>query len=238
MENNVLLGEFFGTLILILLGNGTVANITLSQSKAENSNWMVLTTGWGFAVMMGVFVALAFGAPAHLNPAVTIGSAVVSGNYSDLLPFVAVQLLGAFLGSVLVWVHYFPHWKLTSDPATKLGCFATAPAIENRWMNIVSEVIGTFVLVVGVGAIFAGDLAPGMGPFLVGALVWGIGLSLGGTTGYAINPARDLGPRLAHQILPIPGKGSSNFSYGVIPVLGPAVGGALGGLFMVVFPVF
>lgn len=234
----IFLGEFFGTMILILLGNGVGANVSLAQTNAKDAGWLVITTGWAFAVAMGVFVALAFGAPAHLNPAVTIGMAVSSNDYSNVLPFLSAQFLGAFVGSILVWIHYYPHWEVTKDADAKFGCFATSPAIDNRVMNMISEIIGTFVLVMGVGAIFAGELAPGLGPFLVGALVWSIGLSLGGTTGYAINPARDLSPRIAHQILPIPGKGSSNFSYAIVPVLGPLIGGVLAGLFMIAFPVF
>ncbi|HMQ46806.1 MAG TPA: MIP/aquaporin family protein [Saprospiraceae bacterium] len=238
MEINLLLGEFFGTMILILLGNGTVANVLLSQSKGENSGWMVITTGWGFAVMVGVFVALAFGSPAHLNPAVTIAFAVSGGDFSLLLPFITAQMLGAFTGATLVWIHHGPHWKVTKDQGIKLACFCTSPAIRNYRMNLISEIIGTFVLVLGVAAIFAKELSPGMGPLLVGALVWGIGIGLGGPTGYAINPARDLGPRLAHWLLPISDKGDSDFAYSPIPVFGPAIGAVLAGLFLLAFPVF
>lgn len=235
---NSLLGEFFGTTILILLGNGVGANLSLSKSSGKDAGWLALTTGWGFAVMMGVFVASAFGSPAHLNPAVTIGMAISSQDFSQVFPFILAQMLGAFLGAILVWVHYFPHWKETKDPATKFSCFATSPAIKNFTTNMISEIIGTFILVVGVAAIFAGELTPGLGPFLVGALVWSIGLSLGGPTGYAINPARDFAPRLAHQLLPIPGKGDSDFSYSVVPLVGPMIGGVLAGLFILAFPVF
>lgn len=238
MEANVLLGEFFGTLVLILLGNGVVANALLNKSKGEGSGWMVITTGWGLSVMVGIFVAEAFGSPAHINPAVTIGMAISGGDYANVLPFIAVQTAGAFVGAALVWIHYGPHWKVTEDPAAKLACFSTSPAIHKPIMNILSEAIGTFVLVLGVAAIFAGEITPGLGPFLVGGLVWCIGLALGGTTGYAINPARDFGPRLAHAVLPIPGKGGSDFRYGLVPIVGPMIGGVLGGLFMIAFPVF
>ena len=195
------LGEFLGTMILILLGNGVVAGVLLKKSKAEGSGWMVITAGWAFAVMAGVFTSIACGSSdAHLNPAVTLGFAVRAGNFSKVAPYFAAQMLGAFVGAVLVWLHYAPHWRETPDPAAKLACFCTAPAIRNFAANLVSETIATFVLVFVVGAIFSRSVAasgPGaMGPYLVGSLVWGIGLSLGGTTGYAINPARDFGPRL------------------------------------------
>lgn len=238
MDTNILLGEFFGTMVLILLGNGVVAGANLTKSKAYGSGWMVITTGWAFAVMVGVFVALAFGAPAHINPAVTLGAAITSGDYSDILPFISAQILGCFTGAILVYIHYGPYWKVTESKEAKLACFSTSPAIPHTWSNLFSEILGTFILVMGVGAIFAGELADGLPPFLVGGLVWGIGLSLGGTTGYAINPARDLGPRIAHAVLPIAGKGSSQFNYSWIPVVGPLIGGLLAGLFMLAFPVF
>src|SRR5579862_7612485 len=225
------LGEFLGTAVLILLGNGVVAGVVLKKSKAEASGWIVITAGWALAVMAGVFTAIACGSSdAHLNPAVTIGFAMRSGNFEKVLPYVAAQLLGAIVGATLVWIHYLPHWQETEDPAAKLACFCTAPAIRSFVPNLVSEIVGTFV----VGAIFSKSVAaagPGaLGPYLVGSLVWGIGLSLGGTTGYAINPARDFGPRLAHAILPITGKGSSDWGYAPIPVVGPLAGGALAGI--------
>jgi glycerol uptake facilitator protein len=228
-------GEFMGTLVLILLGDGVVAGVLLRKSKAENAGWMVITTGWAFAVFCGVFTAIACGSPdAHLNPAVTVGMAVKSGDYSHIVSFLSAQLLGAFVGAVLVFVQYFPHWRETSEPAFKLGVFSTSPAIRNLPLNLVSEIIATFILIFVVAAIFSKNvshvgLTAGLGPFLVGCLVWGIGLSLGGTTGYAINPARDLGPRLAHAVLPIPGKGSSDWGYALVPILGPLVGGAIAG---------
>jgi len=231
------LGEFLGTMILILLGDGVVAGVLLKRSKAEGSGWIVITAGWAFAVMAGVFVAVACGSSdAHLNPAVTLGFAVRAGSFGKCLPYVAAQLLGAMAGATLVWVHYLPHWKETPDAGLKLACFCTGPAIRNAAANLISEIIGTAVLVFVVGAIFSKAIAAGgpgaLGPYLVASLVWGIGLSLGGTTGYAINPARDFGPRLAHAILPIAGKGGSDWSYAGIPVVGPLLGGALAGWFL------
>jgi len=225
-----------GTLILILLGDGVVAGVLLKRSKAESSGWMVITSAWAFAVMAGVFAAIACGSrDAHLNPAVTLGFAISSGDYSKLALYLPAQLLGAFAGATLVWLHYFPHWKETLDPSLKLAVFCTSPAIRNLFANLISEIIGTFVLVFIVGAIFSkavAGIAGGLGPYLVASLVWGIGLSLGGTTGYAINPARDLGPRIAHALLPIPGKRDSDWSYATIPVVGPLLGSGLAGLLL------
>jgi glycerol uptake facilitator protein len=228
------LGEFLGTMILILLGDGVVAGVLLKRTKSEGAGWMVITAGWAFAVMAGVFTAIACGSSdAHLNPAVTLGFAVRAGSFAKCLPYITAQLLGAIAGATLVWVHYLPHWKETADPGLKLACFCTAPAIRNALANLVSEIIATFALVFVVGAIFSKAIAttgPGaLGPYLVGSLVWGIGLSLGGTTGYAINPVRDFGPRLAHALLPVAGKGSSDWGYAPIPVIGPLLGGALAG---------
>jgi len=231
-------GEFVGTLILILLGDGVVACVLLKRSKGEASGWLVITAGWAFAVMAGVFAAMACGSKgAFLNPAVTLGFAISSGNYSQLFSLVCAQMLGAFLGAALVWLHYLPHWKETPDASLKLGVFCTAPAIRNTAANVLSEIIGTFVLVFIAGAIFAKavattGIAAGLGPYLVGCLVWAIGLSLGGTTGYAINPARDLGPRIAHAVLPIAGKGGSDWGYASIPVIGPLLGASLAGLLL------
>jgi glycerol uptake facilitator protein len=233
-----LAGEFLGTMILVLLGDGVVAAVLLKRSKAEGSGWMVITAGWAFAVMAGVFTAVACGSSdAHLNPAVTLGFAVRDGNFAKFAPYFAAQMLGAIVGAALVWVHYFSHWKETPDVAAKLGCFCTAPAIRNPVTNLLSETIATFVLVFVVGAIFskrvsAAGPAAGLGPYLVGSLVWGIGMSLGGPTGYAINPARDLGPRIAHAILPIAGKGGSDWGYAPIPVIGPLLGGVLAGVLL------
>jgi glycerol uptake facilitator protein len=237
------LGEFLGTMILVLLGNGVVAGVLLKRSKAEGSGWMVITAGWAFAVMAGVFTAIALGSSdAHLNPAVTIGFAVRDGNFAKFVPYLAAQMLGATAGAGLVWLHYLPHWKETPDSAAKLGCFCTAPAIRNAATNLLSEIMATFVLVFVVGAIFSKSVsaagpAAGLGAYLVGSLVWGIGLSLGGPTGYAINPARDLGPRIAHAILPIAGKGGSDWSYAPIPVVGPLLGGLLAGVLLRVLAV-
>ena len=233
-----LLGEFLGTMILIVLGDGAVAAVLLKRSKAEGSGWIVITAGWAFAVMAGVFTAIACGSSdAHLNPAVTIGFAMRDSNFAKFMPYLTAQLLGAIAGGALVWLHYLSHWKETPDAATKLGCFCTAPAIRRFLPNLISEIIATFVLVFVVGAIFsknvaAGGPAAGLGPYLVGSLVWGIGLSLGGPTGYAINPARDLGPRIAHAILPIAGKGGSDWDYAPIPVIGPLLGGIVAGLLL------
>jgi glycerol uptake facilitator protein len=239
-----LAGEFLGTLVLILLGDGVVAAVLLKRSKAEGSGWMVITAGWAFAVMAGVFTAIACGSSdAHLNPAVTIGFAVRDGNFAKFAPYLVAQLLGAIAGAALVWLHYFPHWKETPDTSAKLGCFCTAPAIRNVVTNLLSEIIATFVLVFVVGAIFSKSVAAtgpaaGLGPYLVGSLVWGVGLSLGGPTGYAINPARDLGPRIAHAILPIAGKGGSDWGYAPIPIVGPLIGGILAGALLRVLAVF
>ena len=230
------LGEFAGTFILLILGDGVVAGVLLKHSKSENAGWIAITTGWAFAVMAGVFTATAFGSPdAHLNPAVTLGAAVATGDFSKVLPYSAAQLAGAFLGAIVVWLHYLPHWAVTPDRNLKLAVFCTGPAIRSTVPNLVSEAIGTFVLVLVAMAIFSSrvtvsGLAPGLGPLLVGGLVWGIGLSLGGPTGYGINPARDLGPRLAHAVLPIPDKRDADWGYAPIPVVGPLVGGALAGL--------
>jgi glycerol uptake facilitator protein len=236
--HSVWFGEFMGMLVLILLGTGVGAGVTLRKSFAVDAGWMVITLGWALAVLCGVLVAQAFGSPgAHLNPAITLSDAVRSGDYSQLLTYWSAQFLGAMCGAALMTLHYGPHWKLTPDPAAKLGIFCTNAAVRNPLANIVSEIIATMVLVVVVGAIFshgvsATGLAGGMGPWLVCSLVWGIGLSLGGTTGYAINPARDLGPRLVHTLLPIPGKGGSNWGYAWIPLVGDLTGGALAGVLL------
>lgn len=247
--NSPFLGELLGTMMLMILGDGVVAAVLLSRSKAENSGWIVITTGWAFAVMMGVFTAGAFGSGfAHINPAVTIGFAV-AGNFpwAQVPLFIVAQLIGAFIGAVVVWLAYLAHWKITEDQGLKLAVFSTAPAVRNFGLNTITEAIGTFVLVFGVAAIFSsadtafgagfsasGIPTSGLAPFIVGALVWGIGLSLGGPTGYAINPARDLGPRIAHAILPIAGKGDSDWAYSWVPVVGPILGGALAGILIIV----
>jgi glycerol uptake facilitator protein len=226
-------GEFVGTFVMIVLGNGVVAGSLLNRSKAKGAGWLAITAGWGLAVFAGVAVSSALGdSDAHLNPAFTLGSVLMTGNAMRLVTYIPAQLLGAFMGAVVVWMHYKPHWELTEDKDTKFACFATMPAIYNPLWNFFSEVLGTFVLVLIASALFSKRLAPGglaggLGPVLVGALVLGIGLSLGGTTGYAINPARDFGPRIAHSILPISGKRGSDWHYAWIPILGPLVGATL-----------
>jgi len=229
-------GEFMGTLMLILLGNGVVASVLLKRTKAEGSGWMVITTGWGFAVMAGVFTAMACGSQgAHLNPAVTLGFAIVTGDISNVGLFITAQMLGAMVGAAVVWLHFLPHWEATEDPGLKLACFSTSPAIPRFGSNLFSELVGTFVLIfviaaIGSKAVSATGLTAGLMPYLVGMLVWAIGLSLGATTGYAINPARDLGPRIAHALLPIHKKGGSNWSYAPVPVIGPLLGATLAGI--------
>jgi glycerol uptake facilitator protein len=230
-----LFGEFMGTMILILLGNGVVAGVLLNKSKAQNAGWIAITAGWAFAVMCGVFTSIACGSSgAHLNPAVTVGAAVASGDFSNL-SFIAAQLAGAMAGALLVYLYYLPHFDATPDPDLKFACFGTAPAIRNIGSNLLSEALGTFVLLIVIAAFNSksvGTLSPGYSPYLVGLLVWSIGLSLGGTTGYAINPARDLGPRIMHALLPIRGKGATDWGYAAVPVIGPLIGAVGAGLFM------
>lgn len=231
MQTSTFMGELMGTLVLILLGDGVVANVLLKGTKGHNGGLIAITTAWAFAVAMGVFVAQKFGSDAaHLNPALTIAFAFQSGDWSNVFPFISAQMIGAFLGATIVWLFYFPHWQVTEDKGLKLGVFCTAPAIRHIPSNLFGEIIGTIVLFVGVSSIY-GETGSGLAPYLVGVLVWVIGLSLGGTTGYAINPARDLGPRLAHAILPIAGKGGNDWAYSWIPVAGPIIGGVIGTLF-------
>jgi glycerol uptake facilitator protein len=221
--------EVIGTGLLIVLGDGVVAAVLLNHSKAQNGGWIVITWGWAIGVMVAVLAVGQFSG-AHLNPAVTIGLAVEgSTEWGDVPEYLAGEFVGAFIGATLVWLSYLDHWRETEDPGLKLAVFCTAPAIRNPISNIITEVIGTFVLVFGVMAFFADEAtaATGLGGLLVGLLVLGIGLSLGGPTGYAINPARDLGPRIMHAILPIPGKGSSDWGYSWVPVVGPLIGGVL-----------
>lgn len=234
--------EAVGTLILVLLGDGVVANVLLQRSKGQNAGWMVIATGWAVGVAVAVY-AVGRISGAHINPAVTIALASIgSFAWADVPGYVGAQLLGAFAGGVLVWLTYLPHWAATGDASLKLAVFSTGPAIRNTTANFLCETIGTALLLFGILAIAANaqafstagdvDLSAvfnrGLQPLLVGVLVLGIGLSLGGPTGYAINPARDLGPRLAHALLPIAGKGDSDWSYAWIPVLAPIVGGVLG----------
>ena len=222
--------EIIGTAILILLGDGVVAATLLAKSKAENGGWIVIALGWGMAVTIAVFAVAQFSG-AHINPAVTLGLwAIGDVDAGDVPGYIAGQFIGAFIGAVLVWAAYLEHWKETEDPGLKLAVFCTAPAIRNPVANVITEIIGTFLLVFGVLAIGATEAtaATGLVPLLVGLLVLGIGLSLGGPTGYAINPARDLGPRIAHFVLPIHGKGDSDWGYSWIPVVAPIIGGILG----------
>ncbi|EOL42849.1 MIP/aquaporin family protein [Enterococcus caccae] len=216
--------EFLGTMILILLGDGVCAAVNLKKSKAEASGWIVIAFGWAMAVTIAVYVAGYMG-PAHLNPAVTIAMAMTgSFEWSLVVPFVVAQVLGAIVGAVLVWLAYLPHWQATEDQGAILGTFATGPAIRNYPANMVTEVIGTFVLVLGLLSFSQHSFTDGLNPLVVGALILSIGLSLGGPTGYAINPARDFGPRLAHQLLPISTKGDSDWSYSWVPIVGPVIG--------------
>ena len=229
-----LFGEFMGTLVLVLLGNGTVANVVLKKTLGENSGWSVIVPGFAFAVMAGVFVAIACGSgDAHINPAVTLAVAIKSGNFENFIPYFIAQLLGGFVGACLVWLQFRPHFAATPDAGSKLACFSTGGAIADTVSNIIGEALGTFILIIGIVSIVKAGPAAGLVPLLVGLMVWAVGAGLGGTTGFAINPARDLGPRLAHAILPIPGKGDSNFGYGLmVPVGGGFLGAILAGLFM------
>ncbi|WP_227395463.1 MIP/aquaporin family protein [Jeotgalibacillus aurantiacus] len=228
---NEYVAEVIGTAILILFGGGVVANVSLKKSLAEGAGWIVIALGWGLGVAMAVYAVGQFSG-AHLNPAVTLGLAFNNDFEWVKVPgYVAAQIVGAFIGATLVWLHFLPHWKVTPDQGAKLGVFSTGPAIPHYFSNLMSEIIGTFILVVGILFIGANEFTEGLNPFIVGMLIVAIGLSLGGTTGYAINPARDLGPRIAHFVLPISGKGTSNWGYSWIPILGPVLGGSFGGLF-------
>ena len=224
------LGEFLGTTILILLGGGVCAAVTLEKSYAKNAGWIVVTAGWAFAVACGYFVSKAFGGPGALNPVGPLADiAQGKGELVANLGMIAGEFAGAFTGAVLVWLHYLPHWAETSSAPAKLGVFCTAPAIRDPKANFLSEALGTFALVFIASAVTKEELGVATGP-LVGMVVWAVGLGLGGTTGYAINPARDFGPRLAHALLPIAGKGGSDWGYAWIPLLGPCVGGLLASL--------
>lgn len=229
---NIFLGELIGTMMLVLLGDGVVANVLLAKTKGNDSGWIVISAGWGFAVAVAVYVA-GWASGAHINPAVTVGLLVTGDLPASQAPvYLAGQFIGAFLGAVLVYLAYLPHWAPTSDPGSKLAVFCTGPAIRHSTGNLICEIIGTAALLIGVLGIGNANngLAGGVGPYAIGILVFSIGLSLGGPTGYAINPARDLAPRIAHALLPIPGKGGSDWSYAWIPVVGPIIGAVIGAL--------
>ena len=231
------LAELLGTMLLVLFGDGVVANVVLSRSKGQNSGWIVIAAGWAAGVTVAVYAVNALSG-AHLNPAVTIALATIGKfPWANVPSYVLAQTVGAFLGGILVWLTYLPHWGLTEDKGLKLAVFSTGPAVRNPVANLISEAIATAALVLGLLSVLTPkNLVPNTGfdtalaPILVGVIVFGIGLSLGGSTGYAINPARDLGPRLAHMLLPIPGKGSSDWGYAWVPVVGPIIGGILGAL--------
>ena len=224
------LGEVVGTGVLVLLGDGVVAGVLLNKSKAQNGGWIVITFAWAMAVMVGVLASIAVtDGVAHLNPAVTIGLAAIDKvDWSDVPQLIAGQFLGAFIGATLVWLAYLAHWPETDDKGLKLAVFCTGPAIRNTVANLITEIIGTMMLLLGILAIGKTAAAGALGFFFVALLVLGIGQSLGGPTGYAINPARDLGPRIMHFVLPIAGKGDSDWMYAWIPVVGPIIGGVIG----------
>ncbi|HEK9986195.1 TPA: aquaporin family protein [Streptococcus equi subsp. zooepidemicus] len=224
------IGELLGTFILVLLGDGVVSACVLNKTKAQNSGWIAIVLGWGIAVTVAVYVS-GFMSGAHLNPAVTLAMAAIGSlPWSQVVTYLLAQFLGAMLGALVLYWHYYPHWKETKEAVTILACFSTGPAIRHTWSNLFGEALGTAVLVITVMAIGPNEVAAGFGPVIVGFVVMAVGFSLGATTGYAINPARDLGPRLMHALLPIPNKGDSDWSYAWIPVLGPILGGVAGAL--------
>ncbi|ADX24095.1 aquaporin family protein [Streptococcus dysgalactiae subsp. dysgalactiae] len=223
-------GELLGTFILVLLGDGVVSACILNKTKAQNSGWIAIVLGWGIAVTVAVYIS-GFMSGAHLNPAVTLAMAAIGSlPWSQVVTYLVAQFLGAMLGALVLYLHYYPHWKETKDAGTILACFSTGPAIRHTWSNLFGEALGTAVLVITVMAIGPNKVAAGFGPIIVGFVVMAVGFSLGATTGYAINPARDLGPRIMHALLPIPNKGDSDWSYAWIPVLGPILGGVAGAL--------
>ncbi|MBW8747689.1 MAG: aquaporin family protein [Acidobacteria bacterium] len=223
-------GEFIGTAVLILMGEGVVAGVVLKGTKSENAGWISITAAWGFAVFCGVITAIACGSPgAHLNPAVTVAVAMHTGQWSTVPAFVLAQILGAMTGAALNWFFWLPHWAMTEDQGLKRAVFCTSPSVRKPWLNMMQEMIATSVLLlviecIGSKLLAVSGPAPGLAPYLVAILVWAIGLSLGGVTGYAINPARDFGPRLMHQLLPVAGKGGSDWSYAWVPIAGPILG--------------
>ncbi len=227
---NIFLAEFLGTALLILLGDGVVAGVVLKGTKNENAGWLVITLGWALAVSLAIY-AVGKISGAHINPAVTLALAATGQfDWANVPMYVTAQMLGAILGATLVWLHYLPHWSRTPDQGTKLAVFCTGPAVRHTPANFFSEFLGTFVLLFGLSALGVNDFSEGLKPLAVGGLITAIGLSLGGTTGWAINPARDLGPRIAHALLPIPGKGGSDWGYAWIPVVAPILGGICGAL--------
>lgn len=233
---NPYLAEFLGTMLIILLGEGVVAGVVLKGTKSENAGWLAICIAWGLAVTMGIYAA-GEASGAHLNPAITLALAATGEfEWSLVAGYCAAQFAGAFTGAVLVWFYYQPFWKNTPDAATKLAVFSTAPAIRNTFSNFMSEAIATALLVFTILFIGVNEFTQGLKPLVVGLLIVSIGLSLGGTTGFAMNPARDLGPRIAHAILPIHGKGTSDWGYAWIPVVGPIIGGTFGALvYQVIF---
>jgi len=229
---NIFLGELIGTALLILLGNGAVANVYLNKSKGTGSGWVVVTAGWGFALTLALYVA-GWASAGHLNPAVTLGMAVAGKTAWNLVPLYFVsQLLGAFIGALLVWVTYYQQFAQTSASHTKLICFATSPVVRKPWWNFLTELIATAALMIGILGVFDthNGIGSGLGPYAVGILLFAIGLCLGGPTGFAVNPARDFGPRLIYALFPIQGKGSAEWGYAWVPIVGPLVGGVLGAL--------
>jgi glycerol uptake facilitator protein len=225
--SSIFIGELAGTATLLYLGNGVVANMLLKDTKGNGTGLLAIAAAWAFAVTIAIYVSTYFGSPgAHLNPIVTIAGCVKSGDWSLFPTFIGAQLLGAMLGQLLVWLHYKPHYDVTTDKGAIRASFCTDPAIKNTPFNFISEAFASAIAVVALGTF--STIETGLGPFMVGILVWGVGLGLGGTTGYAINPARDLGPRIMHAILQIPNKGDSGWEYAWIPVVGPAAGAVLG----------
>ena len=244
---HIFLGEVVGTMFLILLGDGVVANVLLGKTKGNSSGWIVITTAWAMAVFVGVFTSVAVGGNAHLNPAVTVGLAVSGAvSWGEVPVYFVGEFIGAMLGAILVWLAYLPHWAETQDKGLKLAVFSTGPAIRNTTANLICEIIGTFALMLGVFLIKGAQMVSGgavstinlgaVGALPVAFLVWVIGLALGGPTGYAINPARDLGPRIMHAVLPIAGKGDNDWGYSWIPVVGPIVGAIIAALVFLMLP--
>ncbi|TFJ93334.1 MIP/aquaporin family protein [Lentibacillus salicampi] len=225
------LAELIGTMVLIILGGGVVAGVVLKKTKSEGTGWVMITIGWGLGVTMGVYAAGVV-TDAHINPAVTLGFAAAGEfPWAKVPMYISAQVIGAFIGAVIVFFNYLPHWKETDDQVAQRDVFSTTPAILSPFSNLVSEMIGTFVLLLGLMFIGANEFSEGLNPVVVGLLIVAIGMSLGGTTGYAINPARDLGPRIAHALLPIPRKGGSGWGYSWIPIVGPILGGVYGAVF-------